>query len=1334
MPVFTAIATAVVSAIGLTGFAASVASFVVRALAVSVVSSLIGRPSSPAASSASQETGSRVQLPPATNNKLPVVYGSAFMSPVMFDAVISTDQQTMWYVGAICEATDQVTSPVINFDDPNNAGYPLMYWGDRKLIFNSTNRTQVDTAVDDTGTSGNVSFKPGDMTVYFYRSGSADPLYGAPAATTVLSDSAIATANRWPTSNKMWRTAFVIVKIRYNQDVPLLTGLQQITVLVNNNISSGAAKPGDVMMDYLRSTRYGCGVPVSAIDVAAFQALNTYSDQVITFTPAGGGATTTQPRYRINGPLDTTQNCLTNLQNIAESCDSWLQWNEAKGQWSVIVNRSYQPTSFEDLYSITSNNIIGGINITPLDFSATYNRLEVQFPSRLIKDQTDFAFLDLATYKNTPLSPNEPINTITLQLPLVNDSVQAQYLGIRRLLQSRDDLIISFTMDYSGIQLNAGDVVKVSHEYYGWGPTQQNPDQLPKLFRIIQVQESLSMEGVLGATLTLTEYNDTVYADKAIQQFSEARNTGITDPSVISAPSSPVITNAVLTATIPSFQVSTTLGGANTGTVTAIEFWYSTGNAAIENNNYLLYGTQQYAGAATYPPGDTETITVTGLPTGAYYWRARAVNQVAKSSFSSASTLYNWQPNPTANVLGQTFQSYWSPGIISVPYSNFTPNFFNIQPRLYGALGGGGVEFDPAQTDAAQANGTWRIGANANTGYTDVVYTSGLVFPNQPGNTSPIADRGTYAEWTSATSMVNNPSYIDVPVRYKDANGVVSNTATFSTRLQLVYQIAGATGAAGAAGYQVIAPRVYFLVPANFTQAPTVTGGVWNVQLGQWATRPTTTVNGAVVTNSDTVVSIPNTQTLRYVAQPYPVYTNQQVGDVSFTTNWPAPVVDSGYGPKGNDGFSPVDISINLSAGGIYRDNANVYSPASISLQATVLNYPAPVPTPTWSVTNGSPLTGTGNSITVTPTGTQPIQITYNIGSYFKNVVIPIVSQGAPGPQGPAGTQGAAGTRGFTPLGYIPVNFDASTATDSQRSTAWQNTLGYPPVSGDGAAFFNTTTNTSWAARFNGTTWIPAALFVPGDVIATGTVRAAALSATDVFTNKLSSTNQVATFGQNTGNGYWLDGFSGNAYFGGNVAIGNNLTVAGIITGSNFNTSVIKTINVAPENISTVNVVPWQGQRAVNAFPQFSNSQGTLANAFVINSTNITLQNNERALVQVSTNWFGEGIWTTSTGERQIWWQDGLVIDGIFYDRVGTDLDYKDFYPQTVNNGGFRKFATATNWPITNISGGPQTYLIQSVLWFQPNGSQGPNTGTRNARLGLWEAYNNFIVITYFKR
>ena len=48
-----------------------------------------------------QDMGVRQQVPPSAVNAIPIVYGDAYMGGTFVDAVLTTDQKTMYYVLAI---------------------------------------------------------------------------------------------------------------------------------------------------------------------------------------------------------------------------------------------------------------------------------------------------------------------------------------------------------------------------------------------------------------------------------------------------------------------------------------------------------------------------------------------------------------------------------------------------------------------------------------------------------------------------------------------------------------------------------------------------------------------------------------------------------------------------------------------------------------------------------------------------------------------------------------------------------------------------------------------------------------------------------------------------------------------------------------------------------------------------------------------------------------------------------------------------------------------------------------------------------------------------------
>lgn len=624
------------------------------------------------------DAGGRVQLAPATDNKLPVIYGTAWVGGPIVDAKISTDQQYMWYVVALAEKTDTGT---YSFDTANGVIY------DGKIVQFGSNGV-VDALITNNGgyagTPQSDTRVAGKIYIWLFTNGYNSGINtGGQTAQQILSDSTtgggIPTDLRWNSSlytsggqsPTMNNTCFAIIRVQYNSDAGT-TSLGTLQVKLTNNLgSSYGANPADAIYDYMINDRYGCAIPLDRIDTSSLAALDTYSNQSIQYVDVNG-VTQTQPyRYRLNGPLDTGQNCLNNLQFLVDSCDSWLQYSEATGKWRIVMNAPYSGSITNlfcaDATNTKACNVIGGIQISPVDLNETFNQVEVAYPNTNVRDQTDYQIVDLTDpttawfpIYNQLLSPNEPINRLNITLPLVNQAVQAKYLAVRRLLQSREDLLISFQLDYSGIQLEAGDVIRVKHEAYGWDVLNGGAG---KLFRVSQVNEQTLDDGSLVASVEAFEYNDTIYDDNAIRDFVPALNTGLVDPNVISEPCPPTITNFTdANALITGFIVSSCV--PEQGVVKYMDFNYGASNVVSTHD---LYRTVQNANGAPFINSPdiangnvtTVSITVNDLPAGNFYWSVTARNDYS-GRFGNGSNIFPWsganvQPwNPNTNTGGLT--------------------------------------------------------------------------------------------------------------------------------------------------------------------------------------------------------------------------------------------------------------------------------------------------------------------------------------------------------------------------------------------------------------------------------------------------------------------------------------------------------------------------------------------------------------------------------------------------------------------------------------------------------------------------------------------------------
>lgn len=625
------------------GFAAALVTFGVRLAEAYAITSLMTKNLDQPIPDTTSNQGGSVQLPPATNNKLPVVYGTQYVSPIIVDALLSTDQQTIWYVLAFSETTDAGT---IKFGD--------VLWDDKLLVFDPATPSEIScwyvpASAGGAEANSRVTGLAGKIGMWFYSNGSFQETthrcidtFGTGAITdnksnvdavTVLNDSGIPEEIKWTAEHLMSNTVFAICRVNYDQNHGV-TNIGQIKAEIQNSLK----QPGSVIKDYLKNSRYGCGIDEANINLDSLTQLDTFAATEHSLTLVDGGEVS-GPRYTLNGLLSTGQDCMVNLNILADSADSWIQWDERGAQWGVVMNVAYDdldPNKQEDtLFTINKDNIIGGIDILPTDLKSSANSLTIQYPNFTLQNQTDYRYYELPA---EDMNPNEPINNLSVNFSFVDNDLQATWLGYKKLWATRSDLIINFSMDYSGIKIDAGDIIRIDHDWYGWGPSAGKPY---KLFRVTQIKEAKDPSGFLSVQISAMEYNSSIYTttNPGFFTLTEFNFNLLTDPNYITEPGKPTIT---VTTSTGVMTVSSHLPG--TGRVQSMEFWYGT-TSTIAANNFTLYETQNYVTTSSgsvsntklYPNTGTETINVTAFPTGTYWWTTKAIGPFSSSPFSPVS-------------------------------------------------------------------------------------------------------------------------------------------------------------------------------------------------------------------------------------------------------------------------------------------------------------------------------------------------------------------------------------------------------------------------------------------------------------------------------------------------------------------------------------------------------------------------------------------------------------------------------------------------------------------------------------------------------------------------
>ena len=208
-------------------------------------------------------------------------------------------------------------------------------------------------------------------------------------------------------------------------------------------------------------------------------------------------------RFEINGVIDTSDSVLKNMLELADNCLTFVSWNPTRGVWEVKVNGP----SEGPYRQLGDDDIVGSINVTGSGVDEIYNSVAVSFRNRDLNGNPDEVITQIAASERYE---KELDNRMNLSYRLVNNSVQAEYLGNIELKQSRLDTIVEFALDWRHINIEAGEIVAITNNQYGWDE---------KLFRIITVDENDDDDGAILLKITALEHDNDVYDDSGLQFY-----------------------------------------------------------------------------------------------------------------------------------------------------------------------------------------------------------------------------------------------------------------------------------------------------------------------------------------------------------------------------------------------------------------------------------------------------------------------------------------------------------------------------------------------------------------------------------------------------------------------------------------------------------------------------------------------------------------------------------------------------------------------------------------------------------------------------------------------
>ena len=493
---------------------------------------------------------------------------------------------------------------------------------------------------------------------------------------------------------------------------------------------------------------------------------------------------TLDARYTINGLVRTDQPVWDNIEKMAEACATWVTYDTHAGKYAVIINNAGN-----SIQSLTEADIIGPIQISGSDLTNLYNAIEIEYPSSEIKDQPYYYRLELPSSLRNAY---EPDNTLQVTSEFINNQVQATLVANITLRQSRLDKTVTINTDYTKINLQAGDIIDITSDTYGW----EN-----KEFRIMRVREVEGDDGSLRLEFQCLEYDDEVYDENDISEFLLDGAPGIRAIGSIGTPATPTVALTVLDS-LPAQAVTSTVPA---GVIDRVQFWAGnvsiTGNVA--NTDYNLIGTVASTDAESFTEGANVTFTTASLRNGTWVWKARGVNSLGTGGFSNTSANVNFVRNQAPDVVIDTTPVVYGNGTqISANLTSYVGDIIANTP-------GGAVYYDTIGIQTFNSTNASNVALGAgiyiwqrswtfnvdipSDGAVALVDINGGVDSSFYDNNYPI-NRVIWSELWNDTSntYINGSSSNSDP--YEDLNYMVNITTTGSITLRLKVGVEITTG------------------------------------------------------------------------------------------------------------------------------------------------------------------------------------------------------------------------------------------------------------------------------------------------------------------------------------------------------------------------------------------------------------------------------------------------------------------------------------------------------------------------------------------------------------
>lgn len=366
---------------------------------------------------------------------------------------------------------------------------------------------------------------------------------------TAFADLVTESGGKWTNEHRLRGVACAYVRLEFDAD-RFPNGVPNISFIVRGKkvydprteTTAWSANSALCLADYLTSSRYGlASVYATEIDETQLIAAANVCDEDVNLAEGG-----TENRYETNGVIDTADAPETIINAILGSMAGKAVWSG--GKWRIIPGAYYTPELTFD-----EDDLRGGIKVQSLvSRRENFNVVKGVFSHK--EDNyivTNFPSVSSDTY--IAQDNGEEVSK-DIELGMTTSASMAQRIAKIDLLRARQQITVLMPLKLQGLKANVGDIIQVTNTRMGW----TNKD-----FEVTNL--SMAFGETVGVDLELREISSDVFDWTTDEEspLDPAPNSDLPSPFVVTAPGLSVFDEI----RIVNQQIATVLIAEVTGTV-----------------------------------------------------------------------------------------------------------------------------------------------------------------------------------------------------------------------------------------------------------------------------------------------------------------------------------------------------------------------------------------------------------------------------------------------------------------------------------------------------------------------------------------------------------------------------------------------------------------------------------------------------------------------------------------------------------------------------------------------------------------------------------------------